>query len=669
MLGTAEWSLFWVGLAVTSAAPTAGTSTTGDHRGRLPDPSAPRTVDAALSRTETATVHRAAPEAVHRDDTGPRSGRTVYVRAPRTPAAPVADPSAAVYEVPPEALRRGDALGRAVTDLAEAAAGLRVEDLGTAGLRRVQIRGGSSAQVAVVWNGIPLRSPFATGTTLDFVDPGAIQRLRVIRGGAALSAGEGALTGAVLLDTESATVAEHTAGLTAGSFGSVRSRVGFRDPSTTIAVGFDRSDGDFRYRIEDLGLPPREAVRRNNAGHKGQLWLARRWKHMQLDAGIVARRQQLPGPENLVTQSEERRARVLLRLSGQHRLGANQLGWAAHGHLLDLDFRERSQSPIARLRTHFFAGGGDLRWARALGGHHLSEAQFSGSLETARSLALGRRTRFVGEATLRHRIFGGPWTGIAGMGVPTIGGLGTILTPRVGLSRRIGDWLLRLGAGRSTRAPRLDELYHPNQGGLEGNPALRWERAWEAQFGLARQRGALRFDVDLFARRARDTIAYVRRNAFVVTPVNLPGTRTYGADGALTWAPRLPGLRPSLRLRGAWLWARQRPSGDRVPGQPQWQLAPELAVTLLRPDLYVQTEWIFFGESYASRLATPDQRVAGYARWDAQLTWSPAAEWTLGAVVQNLLDRRNLSSVHKYPLPGRAIFVSLHFRRIGTAPP
>ena len=81
-------------------------------------------------------------------------------------------------------------------------------------------------------------------------------------------------------------------------------------------------------------------------------------------------------------------------------------------------------------------------------------------------------------------------------------------------------------------------------------------------------------------------------------------------------------------------------TGNTLPQQP----AHKAAVTLLFSDftgigpVTALTTWSFTGDRWSDIGNVPYQKIAGYSRWDARISWEPKPAWEITGYVQNILD-------------------------------
>jgi outer membrane receptor protein involved in Fe transport len=262
-----------------------------------------------------------------------------------------------------------------------------------------------------------------------------------------------------------------------------------------------------------------------------------------------------------------------------------------------------------------------------------------------------------------------------------------IVAPRLGARLALGgDASLKAGLARYLRLPTALELFG-DHGLVVGNPDLRPERGWSGELGAlwapATARGIadrLWLEVVGFAAASSDTIVMTPSAALVVAPQNLGDARILG--GELTAAVRL-WRALGLRLQYTAMVTRQvdtRPSyeGEALPHRPRHRgfARVELAG---RPGGRLAVGWattaVTVGEHLdpAGLSEVPRRVLVG-----AGAKVGATDDLLVGLELENLLDARvesialdpaprpdlariprAIADVYGYPLPGRALYLTL----------
>ncbi|MFO0729117.1 MAG: TonB-dependent receptor [Myxococcota bacterium] len=576
------------------------------------------------------------------------------------------DPTASSTERTRAELDASARRGEGLSSLLEGVPGATLTDEGgPVHARRLRLRGTSSAQTAVLLDGALLSSPFATGLDLGEFLIDDLDRVTVVRGVAGATAGDGAIGGAVYLNTRSAARADPAwAQLSAGSFGTLSAAGGLGVGQLRLSGRLEHSNGDFPYLSRIAGLPDEARQRRNNDATQGggglrwdrplgegrvDLWLSGALK----DGGV-------PGLETQPSDSaRERRGSGLLVARYTKRVRPDSPGFSAslHANALELNYQDPSQGSS---HTTFWALGADTQLSVDAGSQRL-RLGLSGGLQIADLDDARERSLFQSELFASDELSLGPFTfflGLRGL----IGDQGKDLLPRAGLRLEPKEWLaLTLAVGRGRRPPTIDELYHPAENGVVGNAALIPERASEVELTAEAKIESLSLGASIFARDLDDAIAWIHQNAFTVRPENLGAARALGGE---LWAEARWELGPAalmVSLAGSLAATQSVVTQAALPGTPPWAFDGSIGLGLLgdpeaRPlELYSRLH----AAAGANANPTGTITIPGYLRWDAGLLGRLGDTLSAGLLITNLLDDRALVTLFKIPLPGRALLATL----------
>ncbi len=599
---------------------------------------------------------------------------------------------------------------KSVADLLSGLAGVQVRRFGGAGERaELSIRGSTSAQVALLLDGVRLDSLRSGSVDLSTLPAELFGSLELQRGGGA-HAGSGAIGGVVALRPRELG-AEPRAGLrlAGGSFGTWEGsahraeRIGDLD----LALGYAgfHSDGNYEFQrpVFEIGgtttsFSPPSARRINNESERhAALAIARRalgpelalrWLDYAtylsrgepgLDSGAGAQ----AGQRSAAHLRSLRNVAQLALEAGSERGLSGQL--RAYHRYERAEFRDpipilATAEPIeVRSDDASLGAAGELElrragaraWRGLAGGVEARLESYAGSDRPAeqRSVAAGwLRGEFGWPGSERVRLLPGlRLDATEGSGLHWLPGLGLVLEPAA--------WLrLRARGERSFRAPSFDELYFPDQGFARGNPALRAERAEVADAGIELAflaLGPLR-DVELaaqvFHHEIEDSIAWFLVSPTALQPRNTGRARERGVElrasfGLTQWL--------ALSANATWLDAEFAASGIALPGRApleisarallgdpeRWKLGVELQ----------HTGRISVSEGGSQRLparSTSDAFVAFNLASLAPLEARFARAGRAGARVWASLRGRNLADIAVrdalfFPQPGRSLCIAL----------
>ncbi len=609
-------------------------------------------------------------------------------------------------------LRARSALAESAGELLDEAPGLHVRRTGDGfAPQSITLRGAPSAHVTVALDGVVLNDSASDGVDLALVPPALLERADVYRGAVPMRLGVSGLGGALELSTrrpDPGVRAWAAAGY--GSFGARRAslmasaREGRVD--ALVALGYRGTDGDFSF-YDDRGSPMLQGVtsRRQNAAADAVDLLARACVR-GADGGrgvcLLAlsgwRERQVPGPGSHQSDGPfASQRRTLARVSLPLRAGPLRgEAWAATIACEDV-FSNTGPAPLGSSAYVARTAAGALEagvtaavthaWITVEPVLRARRETFSGSTYVQGSLDASRTSALAGyEAEARAgglRVTQAAGVELMADGGSTGRGARAPFTLRAGVAWSPRPWVeLRAGGGHTQRAPTLPELYG-DQGFIRGNAGLVPERAWGADAGavFTARAGAwrVRAEVAGYARAVDEMIALVQVNRERFEPVNFGVARVLGveAQARVAWGRRAR-LTASYALVDARIVDASGVGGNRVPGVPLHDLYASAEGTLAPRAVGPIT--LGLNVSYVSEAfldATNDPTVAAPARAlvGASAAWSPAfaRALSLGVTVTNLFDQRTatrtlldgsqgrmpIQDYLGYPLPGRAVFVSL----------
>ncbi len=284
---------------------------------------------------------------------------------------------------------------------------------------------------------------------------------------------------------------------------------------------------------------------------------------------------------------------------------------------------------------------------------------------------------------LHHSEFGGGAMAGDVTEAPAADGTDYFWSPSLGARFEIADGLFaRANGGRYLRTPDLAELYG-DRGSVVGNPELDPEVGWNADAGLTWIRPGcstgltlLRLDAAWFGSWAQDLIAYVQNSQHTIRPENVDAARILGLETGL----RLVAF-DLVSLQGNYTYLNainqsDKPyhDGRRLPGRPEHEAYARLAVGRVFErwggSLWFDADWT--GNVYLDQANLVDDSVGHLLFGLGYRLERPREGLTLTIEVKNLLDTitvegadgnaRPVRDYEAYPLPGRTILATFHFR-------
>lgn len=605
------------------------------------------------------------------------------------------------------------------------AAGVSVRSFGGPGsLASVSIRGSSSNQVEVFYDGIPLGRARDGIARLADAPLAGLSRVEVSRGFAPFELASAPMGGAINLIPRDDAARAYTLHLAGGSWRTA-------DGSATAGFGGETwrgaaygtwlsSAGDFAF-LDDNATPfntsdDERTRRRNNARHSltGGATLTRVLDDRSVVTAVVdasRRRSGLPGIGPVQASDASSSADQLLthvRASRWLRGDATR-GRGVRGelHLYDVATHERFTDTRGELgagrqdnddRTATTGVRAQAQWRGAqhelallgeLASDRLRTRDFVPSVTT---YPLIRRTTRSAAAEYRWT----PWDGRVAIAPsyrveeaiarsPRVVRVGAALPVRAAglephahtaspsLAARVApvEWLALKGhTGRYRRLPSFLELFG-ERGAVSGNPLLKNETGTHSDLGitLASPDARWSLEVDGFAVRAHDLVVYVQNSQRTSVAQNIGTAHIDGCEATLSAA--LAG--DALRLEANATWQTARDAGDNIytrgrllPGRP---LREYFASAVARAGLFdVRGEIAHSSGMYLDR--TGRLPVAASSTLGAGIAYHAGGRAhgiTLTASATNLTDART-ADLAGYPLPGRAFYLSVDRHGLWSRP-
>jgi len=593
---------------------------------------------------------------------------------------------------------------KSLADLLSESVGVFVRRFGGPGdLSEVSIRGSSPAQVVVSINGVQANSALRGGIDLSRICLPLIERVEVQRGGGAVREGSGAVGGTVNLVTR-APGGQDTlrADFSGGSFDTYQGSLYLSQSVAELdyAVGYCGfgTDGDFRFArpvfrgpdgVESSFSPP-EARRINNdrVQHGATLGLRRELGagSLHFDDFFVYSAGGEPGidccggadaGQNNGARSRDWTNLAQLRwradrsVAGQeslelglhHRYEAHRFRDARpRFENLPLDVEQQISTLGARasapLPLPAFAQSTRLHANLDFDWDTLKSQQAGDHSRLVTAFALDAQWEGFGQRLLLVPALRVDWS--EGFGVRALPALGVRVQALEGLS-------LLANLTPAFRIPSFDELFHPDEGFIRGNPDLEAEEALEFDAGFEYRRIFLKGQLELqttasyFYRDVEDSIVWTLGSDRTLEPRNTGAARVQGVELASSL-----GLGDGLRVsfQHTELRSRRRATGQELAGVPERE--SHLRVELGPGDL-----WKLVGEAqYTGEILVSEgggRRLPSRTVWNASLAVNLAAIPGTGFAAELerfwlSVDFQNLGDVAvrdtlAFPQPGRSASV------------
>ncbi len=464
------------------------------------------------------------------------------------------------------------------------------------GLTLRGLGGNAASRVALSLDGVPQADPFGGWIAFSTLDPHAIDRIRVTRGGGSVFSGAGAVAGTIEIDSRAP--ATGTSGdllLLGGSRASLDARMlgatNWSSGFATVSGSFARGDGFVPVVEQDRGAADRRAPYRQAAARARLVQSIRPAAEAQLSVSTHADRRTRG---IAFSDNRQRGSDASLRLVGsaatrwsalayvQKRRFDSQFAAVAAGRdsaSLVLDQRVPSTGWGARVEVAPRLGAIDTRFGaewRRVSGKTDEAFRFIAAAPTRQREAGGRNDTaglfggaswsaggwsLAGEARADH------WTMAEGRLVEA-DVAGAVLidrrfdrrsgwegSGRIALGRSLGEALsVRAAAYRGWRLPTLNELYRPFRAGTDAtaaNATLDPERLRGVEAGIDWVPGrGTKVAGTLFANRLDGAIANVSLGS---GPGLFPGVGFVGAGGVFRQRQNVDAIRTrGLELDASW---------------------------------------------------------------------------------------------------------------------
>ena len=479
-------------------------------------------------------------------------------------------------------------------------AGVEIADSGTAGsVKSASIRGSVAAQVLVLVDGVRLNDSRQGGADLSLLPVENIERIEVLRGGTSALYGADALGGVINVITKSRAEKAFTLTLTNRSYVPrdairVTEAPTFIDPLTQTPVGADLMDlvDTQRVGLQAFGaLGPVDLLVTGSftRAANGFVWndveyidAYRRQINSALLDGNGALSIETPvgtGKLGFKAQMDYSSVGVPGSLTYPSSDAAQQRA-AFQGQLFyknpqvpgAIGMDARAFYKLARLAYQdpdALFPADDVHTLHSIGLELQQTASidflqlvYGGNLlaDLAESTAIGAKQRLSGGVFLETPLYLASWMILTPMvrydlfsDFP-----GSLTYKLAGVFTMSDSFSLKASAGRSYRAPTLNDLYWPNDFFSEGNPSLRPETGYSGDLGVSVATERLQANAFAFVRYVLDGIQWAETSPFFYQPMNVGEALFPGAEADIELEP-IQGLhlsgsytfQPSFVLKGA----------------------------------------------------------------------------------------------------------------------
>lgn len=515
------------------------------------------------------------------------------------------------------------------------AAGASVRQTGSrGGIEQMSIRGSSAEQVLILVDGMPVASPQGS-LNLAQVPIDHVERIEIVRGPGSALYGANAVGGVVNIITSSAADLSGGEVRVEGAPGELELQGvlggSWQDTHYRVSGGYIRSEGHrpnseyAEYRLAgriDREISPSSEV-------------ALRFQWLSAEGGV-------PGTTMWPTPDA---------------FQADRHAWIDLSYLQDLSFGQLETTLYQRSyqRTYDDSFGSSRHDGWALGGEVQTDIPFDAGVLTLGASGRSDRVKSTELEGGEKRAASGALFGqlvqdvtervsvTLGVRADAHSAYPAPLSPRAGLRVALSPAaILRASAGRSFRAPTLDDLYWA----IGGNPDLLPEDGWSYEVGVRQELGPVSVDVAAFRREIENLIRWADPDGdFIWTPENIASSRTEGLETTLT-APL--GRNGSATVRWTALTATDLTTGEPIAYIPSHEGGVTLRYAWEKSSAYL---------SLQHRGERPDgsgQTLPAYTVVSGKVSYALQEGLEVYLEGKNLFDTA-YEELPGYPLPGRVV--------------
>lgn len=530
----------------------------------------------------------------------------------------------------------------------------------------VSLRGlGSTgaSRTLVLWDGVPVNSPFGGWVFWTRLDPELVERVEVVRGAPTSAFGDKSMGGTISLFSRDPAARAAWLGYEGGNAGTHQLSGGAeaRAGGSWALGGSVRAlhtDGFFIVPPETRGAVDTRANVRFTAGVL-RASFARGSQRASLRADALAEERDNGTWLTRNSTSAGTVSANFWQLAGGS--AWNALAWHAREEyratFSAIGAGRQTERLTSRQSVPADATGGALLWQRSAPRWSvLAGADAVHAWGESRETLFPAGFRVGGGSQTQYGLFGqlsletGPLRWTAGLRRHDPGAAAAFWMPSAGVTAGAERWRARLSAYRALRAPTLNELYRDFRAGNAvtlANPALKPEALRGVEAGFDRSGARWRLSITGFHNTLADLITNVTISA---TPQlitrqrgNAGAARVRGAEASAAWRAG------AVFAEAAWLLADARfTTGERIPQTPRhqgtflagWQRGATSVAAGLR----------------ASAAQFEDDRnlflLPGFAVWQAALRQRMTGRVELHAAVENAANRRVIAGYSPTPLLG-----------------
>lgn len=462
-----------------------------------------------------------------------------------------------------DSLSQANHMASSVAEALNNLTNLYIKSYGISGNASISLRGTTSSQTAILWNGINLQDPLNGGTNLELIPLQAIDEIVVQYGGSGALYGSGAIGGAILMQSKAQFQTGFKASLTAGigSFNSYLGQAliqqGGKKVGTSLRIFYRQAENDFPYvNTQQFGHPE---MRMTNAAveyfgiSQDSRFLLSENQQINMHLWLQKSMRELP-PNMTQTNNIQTQEDAALRFSADYTLSKSKYDLMARLGLLNsrLNYDDsltgiyaehRSRSAILesevnyKIRTNHLLNFGiheRIDWGDS---DNFGQIRHRNNLAFLLNYKLWNRAKTIHlSGSIRQELVDNNWS------QPN---------PALGLVYDLGHHFQLSGkVSRNYRQPTFNDLFW--RGAFaHGNPLLQDESAWSQDIGVlfrkTNPQSSLSASLSVFNTYVKNLILWIPIQE-IWMPVNQKAVWSRGIESDIKYEQSLNKLKMKLEL-------------------------------------------------------------------------------------------------------------------------
>ncbi len=568
---------------------------------------------------------------------------------------------------------------------------VQILDYGTGSLSSVSIRGSTSSQVLILVDGERLNSPLSGGVDIDNLPVNNIRRVEIIRGGQSAMYGADAVGGIINIVTKQPHESLINLWSGAGSFSTyfygMDASQQFKSVSCLLSFSHDQSKSDFPF-LDKSG----KTLVRENADYKKRnamgkiLWNFSDSTNFTVSLNHSYSNNGSPGMMGLYTPEAEKREKWNnIKIDAEHNFSNNNsfkvlvnkratvLRYIDPQYPYPTDDTHKSNTTSAEIQTYLLK---ETSIPLTCGIQIRNEDVNSTTVKERNRIAFGGYI----QQELRKVLADNPLNMKEVLIFPAVrwdhySDFESGLSPKVGFWASFGkNFSLRANAGRSYRAPTMNDLYWPEDPYTSGNPDLKPERSIDMDTGfnfifvkpsLIPDVSMFRISTTYFWSHLKDGIRWTPGQGGKWAPINISEINSSGVEIETKVNLTLANMADFLSLGSNYTFVRAEDKLKRqLTNQPKHAFGYNFQIGTER--LWAQAQGLYNSKRFYTVQNT--KWLDPFMKHDIKIGTERRLYGFVKAIlifeIKNIFDTR-YQILADYPLPGREWNVKISFNKKG----